>query len=141
MSAGVGVAEVLGLGAGKRGGPLWMAETIAVGLPVAALDRVVHMISPDDQGLRFRFVPRATLARRVRTKKLSGEESAKLARVAAVFVLAREVWGGDEEARGFMRRGHPLLEDRSPLDVAMATEIGARLVETILGRLQYGTAA
>jgi putative toxin-antitoxin system antitoxin component (TIGR02293 family) len=141
MNAGVAVAEFLGLGAGKRPGPLWMAETIARGLPVAALDRVVGMISPDNQALRFRFVPRATLARRMRAKKLSGEESAKLARVASVFVRAREVWGGDAEARAFLTRGHPLLEDRSPLDVAMATEIGARLVETILGRLQYGTAA
>ncbi len=138
------VAEILGLGVGARmnRGALWMAETIRHGLPVAALDRVVKVIAPEDQGLRFDFVPRATLARRMRTtQRLSAEESAKLARVASIYVLARDVWGSDEEVRDFLARRHPLLEDRTPLDVALATDIGARLVEAILGRLKYGTAA
>jgi uncharacterized protein (DUF2384 family) len=34
-----------------------------------------------------------------------------------------------------------MLEDRRPVDVAITNEIGARLVEDVLGGLAYGTAA
>jgi uncharacterized protein (DUF2384 family) len=44
--------------------------------------------------------------------------------VGTLAVLAREVWGSDEAARAFL-----------------ANEFGRSLVEGILGRLQYGSAA
>ncbi len=34
-----------------------------------------------------------------------------------------------------------MLEGRRPVDVVLATDMGARLVEDILGRLKYGSAA
>ncbi len=128
------------LGFAEAQAPLRLAGSIEHGLPVAALDRLVALLSPNDDSLRFAFVPRATLARRARTQRLSPEESGRLARVAGVWTVARETWGSDQEAREFLNRRHPLLEDRRPLDVALATDLGARLVEDILGGLQHGTA-
>lgn len=125
------------------GRPLALAERVAAGLPLAALDRLLGVLAPGEEALRYAFVPKATLARRAKAKpaRLSPEESARLARVAHVFALAREVWRDDAEARDFLRRRHPMLEDRTPLDVAIETDIGARIVERILGRLAHGTAA
>ena len=117
------------------------ADAVAAGLPLSALERLVRSLSPEDEGLRFAFVPRPTLARRQHQKRLSPEESARVARVAAVFDLAREAWGSDAEARAFLRRPHPLLEDRTPLELSLATDVGARIVENLLGRLMHGTAA
>lgn len=127
---------------GRAQAGMRLADDIAEGLPLAALDRLVRAISPDDDQLRYAFVPRPTLHRRVRDgQRLSPEESGRVARVAAVFTLAIEVWGDEAEARAFLRRQHPLLGDRTPLDVALATDMGARVVEKILGRLLHGTAA
>lgn len=61
--------------------------------------------------------------------------------VGTLAVLAREVWGSDEAARAFLFRPHPMLEGRRPIDVVLANEFGRSLVEGILGRLQYGSAA
>jgi putative toxin-antitoxin system antitoxin component (TIGR02293 family) len=133
------LGRTLGL-AEAQATPLWVAEAVGQGLPMAALDNLVDLLAPEDDSLRFAFVPRATLHRRGRTQRLSPEESAKVARVAAVFALAREVWGSDAEARAFLNRRHLLLDDRTPLEVALATDLGARLVEQILGQLHYGTA-
>ena len=100
METPVLLGRTLGL-AEAQATPLWVAEAVGQGLPMAALDTLVELLAPEDDLLRFAFVPRATLHRRGRTQRLSPEESAKVARVAAVFALAREVWGSDAEARAF----------------------------------------
>jgi putative toxin-antitoxin system antitoxin component (TIGR02293 family) len=87
-------------------------------------------------------VPKATLERRKKSpgSRLSADESARVARVAKVWSAALDVWKNDEAAREFLSSPHMLLGGRKPLDIAVGTDLGARLVEEILGRLQYGTA-
>lgn len=68
-------------------------------------------------------------------------DSDRLARFARVWTLAREVWGNDQDARAFLFNPHMMLEGRPPVDVALATETGTSLVEGLLGRLHYGSAA
>ncbi len=75
------------------------------------------------------------------TSRLSAQEGARLARVARVWALALDVWQSEGEARDFLFRAHPMLEDRLPVDVVIQSEIGAELVLDVLGRLKYGTAA
>jgi putative toxin-antitoxin system antitoxin component (TIGR02293 family) len=103
---------------------------------------VSRSIAPTDANFKYRVVSRATLDRRRKSegKRLSPEESERLARIAKLWAFAREVWRSDEEARAFLFRPHMLLEGRQPIEVAVKTEIGARLVEDILGRLEYGSA-
>jgi len=134
-------ATAVALGVSETGGvsPLELSAAVRDGLPVSALDRVVGVVSPGDTGLRYRLVPKASLARR-KGGALSAPESERLARLARVWALAVEVWKTEEGARGFLNRPHLLLGDRTPLDVILESEIGASAVEDVLNRLQYGVA-
>ncbi|MCW3477634.1 antitoxin Xre/MbcA/ParS toxin-binding domain-containing protein [Limobrevibacterium gyesilva] len=150
MASGAGVAEVLGIGP-RNHEPmslLTLVTEVDKGLPLSALDRVVRHFAPQDSAFIFRLIPRATLARRrkgaagqAEPSRLSPDEGAKVARLAEVWALARDVWGTDEAARAFLFRPHPLLDGRCPVDVVLANEFGRPLVEGILGRLKYGSAA
>jgi putative toxin-antitoxin system antitoxin component (TIGR02293 family) len=112
---------------------------ISEGLPYTELDRVIARISPHDRSLRYSIASKATLARRKREMRLSGEESAKLVRMNEIMQEAAVVWKSDDSARAFLFRPHPLLEMLTPIDVAMMNEFGADLVRDILMKLAYGT--
>jgi len=140
------VSDVLGI---KTSGALPLMTAVEKGLPLKALDRVVHSVAPSDNKFAFRIVPRATLARRRKawatTKdraegRLSAEEGTRLARLASVWAMAVEVWGSGDAARQFMFEAHPLLHGRRPVDVVLENEFGRPAVEGILGRLRYGSA-
>ena len=139
------VSNVLGL---DVTGPFSLMAAVQEGLPLASLDRVVHSVSPSDSKFAFRLVARATLARRRKVSgastkaagRLSADEGARLSRLAAVWAMALDVWGGEDAARRFMFDAHPLLHGRRPIDVVLDSELGRPVVESILGRLQHGTA-
>jgi putative toxin-antitoxin system antitoxin component (TIGR02293 family) len=122
---------------------LELATEVGRGLPVEAVDRLCRVVAPAAPGFRYRIVSKATLARRQKAAKrrLSSEESERLARVARLWAFAVDVWGSEETARRFLSGPYALLGGRVPLDVAIETEIGARTVEELLGRLKYGSAA
>jgi putative toxin-antitoxin system antitoxin component (TIGR02293 family) len=121
--------------------PLALVDRINDGLPLAAVDAFAVRAGLEP-ALRYRLIPKATLAtRRKRHEPLSREESARLARGAKILALAEAVWGSLEEARAFLHRAHPMLEDRRPIDVTLDNEFGAELVEGILQRLRFGSAA
>lgn len=120
------------------------------GLPLAALDRVAESVAPGDGSFAFRLVPRATLARRRRRdvgdpgkteSRLTSEEGARVARLAGIWATALDVWKTPDAARDFLFRPHAMLDGRRPVDVVLASEFGGPLVDGILGRLRYGSAA
>lgn len=119
-------------------GALQIVDAVSRGLPVASLEKVAGFVTPD-AAFKYRIVPKASLGRRKHL--LSPQESERVARVARIWVFAREVWGSDDEARSFLARSHPLLEDRRPIDLVVDSEMGAELVRDVLGRLQVGAAA
>lgn len=138
------VVGLLGLGgqADRPTSPLEIIERIRRGLPIKALDRVSLVVAPGDVNFKYLVVPRATLARRKKQReKLSVDEGDRVVRLAKVWAFARDVWGSEEEARAFFFHPHMMLEGLRPVDVVLATDMGARLVEDILGRLKYGSAA
>jgi len=119
-----------------------LADAVGRGLSVEAVERLSAMIAPDDASLRYRIVPKATLARRQRAapRRLSPQESDRVARLAQLWAFALDVWGSPAAAQRFLAEPHPLLGGRVPREVAIASQIGAWAVEQILGRLKYGTA-
>jgi putative toxin-antitoxin system antitoxin component (TIGR02293 family) len=136
------VAEILGLRATNA--PLsliGLAGRIEDGLAIGALKRIAEIVAPGDAQFKYRLVPRATYARRKNTRVLSAEEGTRLARLARVWSLALDVWGDEQEARGFLFRPHAILEDKRPIDVVIQSEFGAEVVVDILGSLKYGSAA
>jgi putative toxin-antitoxin system antitoxin component (TIGR02293 family) len=133
----------LGLRKKARSASSWLElfENVEAGLPIISLESVLGDVAPGDASLKYRIVPKATLSRRAAEKKLSPEESARLVRLAKVWAFAKEVWQDDQAARRFLYEPHMLLQQRRPIDVVIANEIGAALVADILGRLRYGSAA
>jgi putative toxin-antitoxin system antitoxin component (TIGR02293 family) len=140
MLAFANVADVLGLPAKELAArsPFGLMSHIEDGLPVAALERVAHLLAPGDAQFKYRLVPKATYDRRKVGLRLSSDEGT---RVARVWGLALDVWHTEEEARDFLFRPHAMLEDRRPIDVVIQNEIGAELVLDALGSLKYGSAA
>lgn len=136
------MARVLGLpGNAPARTPFELISTIESGLPVTALERVSRLLSPNDAQFKFRFVPKATYERRKAAHRLSADEGTRLARVAGVWGLALDVWKTEDAARDFMFRPHAMLDDRSPVEVVIQSEIGAELVRDVLVGLKYGSAA
>lgn len=112
------------------------------GLPFGSIDRIAGAFAPNDTEFRYRIVPKATFARlKVKPRRrLSKAQGELVTRLAKVWTDALRVWKTEDEARGFLNRKHPLLEDKRPVDLALQSEVGAQLVRDMLGRLEHGTA-
>ena len=80
---------------------------------------------------------RATLHRRKRQGKIDEDESEKLVRYQRLLKKAEDVFGDGKSAREWLTHKQAGLGNTVPLDFAR-TEIGAREVENLLGRLEYG---
>lgn len=123
---------------------LYLADAGAVivhlrrGLPMAALDRLSRAMDTPIARLAeiARIAPR-TLARRRKEGRLQPEESERIYRLAALFERAVDVLGGRKPACAWMQAPARALGGVSPLQFA-DTEVGAREVEDLLGRLEHG---
>jgi putative toxin-antitoxin system antitoxin component (TIGR02293 family) len=138
----VQIAEFIGLPHAKTFSPMKLADTIKLGMPVTAVKNVVKRVDPLGTIVNvYDFVPKATLSRRAKDRKrLSRDVSEKLWQVARVYVEAQRQYGDDGEARAFLSRPHPLLENRTPLEIAMETVAGTDLVLKLLSQAEAGVA-
>jgi putative toxin-antitoxin system antitoxin component (TIGR02293 family) len=83
-------------------------------------------------------IPQRTLARRKSSGRLTSDESEKLLRLASVFEQAVDLFEGDEaNARQWLTTPKKALADQTPLAYSR-TELGAREVENLIGRMQHG---
>jgi putative toxin-antitoxin system antitoxin component (TIGR02293 family) len=116
----------------------WFKEDqIADGLPAEQLRTVALQICGDQieaNKLIHAIVPKSSLSRRGKLTLTQGEQTERLMRL---FTQAQNAFQDLEDAREFMRRPHPELGCRRPIDAAM-TELGGRNVERVLDSLLYG---
>ena len=84
----------------------------------------------------MRFPAATDLARGV--VFLTAEEGDRLAGLAKVFSFALGIYRDPARAREFLTRSHPMLDGRSPMDIALATGSGADAVVDLMGRAAYG---
>jgi putative toxin-antitoxin system antitoxin component (TIGR02293 family) len=115
-----------------------LEEIVGEGLPKAALRITVRRIfaAPREANrCLYRIIPEATYKRR--TGKLRTIESERTERLARVIAAAEAVWDDQNDAREWLTTPHPELGDRAPIECAL-TELGARRVESLVDRLQYG---
>ena len=82
-------------------------------------------------------ISKATLHRRKTRGWLGPSESERVVRFARLMRKAAKVFGGSDEARQWLNSPQFGLGGAVPLDYA-ETEIGAREVENLLGRIEYG---
>jgi putative toxin-antitoxin system antitoxin component (TIGR02293 family) len=135
------VAEVLGVNQPEPvNDDLELARRLEDGLPISAVDRVSRLISPGDAGFRDRLVARATLARRRHQERLTLEEGERVERFARLWAHAVRLFKDQADARRFFATPHMLLRGQRPIDLARSG-VGARAVEDVLGRLEFGSAA
>ena len=127
-TVGIPVADLHDLiGRVEAGLPYRAIEKLhkASGLPVTAITDLLN-------------IPQRTLARRRSTGKLSPDESERLLRIATIFEKALDLFEGDvASARGWLLTPKKALAGQTPFHFAR-TELGAREVEALIGRLEHG---
>jgi putative toxin-antitoxin system antitoxin component (TIGR02293 family) len=83
-------------------------------------------------------IPERTLARRRVSGRLSPEESERLLRISRVFEDAVDLFEGDVAAAvNWLNTPRKALDSQTPLAFSR-TELGAREVENLIGRLEHG---
>jgi len=118
-----------------------MLDAVRLGLPYSAFEAFVERLGLPAKLLSALIgLPPRTLARRRASNHLSAGESDRLYRVARIAGLAQEALGGLDKAREWLRRPNRSLGGSVPLAM-LDTEIGARLVEQALLRLEHGVYA
>ena len=81
-------------------------------------------------------VSRATLHRRRLQGRLDKAESERVVRYELLLKKAADVFDNKDDARRWLTYPQPGLGNIAPLEFAK-TELGAREVENLLGRLEY----
>ncbi|WP_292163865.1 antitoxin Xre/MbcA/ParS toxin-binding domain-containing protein [Mesorhizobium sp.] len=109
-------------------------------LPLATL-KGLTLAGLSDQEIEKFVIPQRT--RRHRAEKhqpLTIDESDRAVRLLRVQSLAEDTFGDNDKANRWLRRPLTELGGETPLEVAQ-TEAGARVIETILGKVAWGAAA
>ena len=128
--------------AGKAAGlgftPAKIIAFIQNGLPVAELDALQASLDLPMETLATKLgISKATLHRRKTEGRLDPAESDRVVRYARLMGQAVTVFGSEAPAREWFNTPQFGLGGALPLDYA-ETEVGAREVENLLGRIEYG---
>ncbi|MGO9260622.1 MAG: antitoxin Xre/MbcA/ParS toxin-binding domain-containing protein [Bryobacteraceae bacterium] len=136
------IAEVLGgpkvLGKAIKS-PDDLAQLVRKGLPVGAISALAESLQLGTGVLARKLgIPQRTLTRRLsRGDLLTSAESDRTVRMARVCAEAVEMIGDREKAIEWLSTPNRALGGERPLD-QLDTDMGARIVEDILGRIAYG---
>lgn len=115
-----------------------MREAIQEGFPPAVVKELMRA-----SGLTLKQLASAldlsprSLQRRRRSGRLARYESDRLYRLARIVAIANEYLGDHERALRWLQHPNRALGGLAPV-AAIDTELGARQVESILGRIAYG---
>lgn len=115
-----------------------LIKMLRVGLPVAELDHLQAALGvPMEKLAPMLGMSKATLHRRKGGRLLGSAESDRVVRFARLMGRAREVFESEDSARRWLNSPQIGLGGEVPLEYAQ-TELGAREVEALLGRIEYG---
>lgn len=115
-----------------------LIESIDVGLPVRELEELQATLEvPMDKLAPKLGISIATIQRRKQQGRLEPGESDRVLRFARLMGKAVAVFGSEQDARQWLNSPQFGLGGAVPLDYAK-TEVGAREVENLLGRIEYG---
>ena len=131
--------------AGKSGRhghtPHELIKKIEAGLSFRELDKLRERLGLSIEELGDKLgISRATLHRRKVSGRLTPAESDRVLRFVHLVDFAERVLGGAEQARQWLSYPQYGLGRVVPLEFAR-TEVGAREVETLLGRIEYSVYA
>jgi putative toxin-antitoxin system antitoxin component (TIGR02293 family) len=136
------IAEVLGgrkvLGRAIKK-PDDLAQLVRDGLPAGSVTALAQKLHLGNSVLSRKLgIPQRTLTRRLSEGALlTSAESDRTVRMARVYATAVEMIGNQEKAIEWLRTPNRALGGERPLD-QLDTDLGARMVEDLLGRIAYG---
>jgi len=109
------------------------------GLSYEALERLRRALDlPSSRMSELVRIPPRTLVRRKEAKRLQPDESDRLLRLSRIVGLALWLFEGNLTlTRSWLQTPHAALGQETPLEFA-TTEVGAREVENLIGRLEHG---
>lgn len=118
---------------------LHLMRKVEKGLPFRVVERLRrNMALTIGELAELIQVPTRTLSRRKEEGRLQPDESDRALRASRLFGRTLELFEGDATAaRAWLSSVQPALGGAVPLSVAK-TEIGAREVEHLIGRLEHG---
>lgn len=118
-----------------------LVEAIERGLPIAAIESVIRDGTFSAGEIHELVLPRRTFThRKQKGQALTAEESDRLTRAVRLAGRAEEAIGDAEKAARWLRKPNRALLGKRPLDL-LESDVGARMVEQVLGRIQYGLGA
>ena len=118
--------------------PDQVVRVVQAGLDFAELEALRDQLDlPLDRLTSLLGLARATVHRRKAGGRLTSDESDKVVRFARLLGHAVHLFGSIEDARLWLKSPQRGLGGAVPLDYAQ-TEAGAREVENLLGRIDYG---
>jgi putative toxin-antitoxin system antitoxin component (TIGR02293 family) len=133
----LGGRRILGRGVASEAD---LAQAVLARIPEQAVAAVQGSSFSDREIERFVIPARTRRYRRERKEPLTIEESDRLVRLARVQALAEDVFGDAEKANKWLRQGLGALNGQAPLELAR-TEVGIRVIEQILGKIDWGAVA
>ncbi len=115
-----------------------LEEVIRTGIPAESVRTLASATATTLTALQdLAGIDRGTFARRARSKsRLKIDESDRIARFARIASRAIEVMGRGP-GLAWLRARNMALGDRIPIEL-VRTDIGAKQVEQVLGRIEYG---
>jgi putative toxin-antitoxin system antitoxin component (TIGR02293 family) len=120
--------------------PLDLIDVVEAGLPRLVADRLQQRLDWSDNELAHGLgVSGKTLQRigKDADARLTPAQSDRLFRLARIVGFAEEVFEDGERAHRWLKEPQRGLGNRTPLAL-LATEAGAREVEDLLGRIEFG---
>ena len=115
-----------------------LRDRVRTGLPYQSLESVRERLNLSlPEAAIVLHVPLRTLARRRHGRKLDADESDRLYRLARIAGQAVAVLGTEEKAATWLRRANRALNGEVPLGL-LDTDLGARQIEDVLGRMAHG---
>jgi putative toxin-antitoxin system antitoxin component (TIGR02293 family) len=136
------IAEVLGgrkvLGKAIKK-PDDLAQLIRKGLPAGSVTALARRLHIGSSVLSRKLgIPQRTLTRRLSQRSLlTSAESDRTVRMARVYANAIEMIGDEHKAIEWLGTPNRALGGERPLD-HLDTDVGAQMVDDILGRIAYG---
>jgi putative toxin-antitoxin system antitoxin component (TIGR02293 family) len=119
---------------------LGLALEVEKGFPSASLGHVMQRLGAGfEQKTLYAIVGNArTLQRKRRDHtRLSRDESDRLARLGRMHQRAVEALGSEEKAHRWLARPNRSLEGLPPVQM-LGSDVGALVVDQLLGRLEHG---
>ena len=117
-----------------------LARLVHRRIPLRALIYVKRGGFSDQEIGRFIIPERTQRHRKAKRQPLTVEESDRVVRLTRIQALTEDVFGDAEKANRWLRENLAILDGKPPLEVAR-TESGARVIEQMLAKIDWGAAA